>query len=406
MRRQKPTLLLLALLFLAAPLAPARAAERSTAASEVAFAYGVRAYNHGDFAEAVRLFQEAVAADPDNREAREWLAAAQRRQSEAAAVAVPGFAGLLPLRDQPRFDLRLGADYGQDSNPLLINAWAGATIPGTGRTFTGEVGDHVADFDLRAAVYPFYGRGGWSLGLAGEAKAARFSDLDFLNERQWRAAAQLAWGTDPLGYLTGPLGYTRVPFGHSRVAFLLQAGTTDTRLDGDPLIRADEAALALVLRETVTTATQVEVDFQRRDLLDGRFKSDLTSLSASQVFFLGQRDRYLRAGGLWSQENKALEGDVSGLGESVELALPLSHRWAVQLAVSRREDKIDPLTGGDFKDITIRAAGSLSWGITRNLYLTGRATWTRRDSDFLRFGSFQERDYERTTTGLGIQWLF
>jgi hypothetical protein len=156
----------------------------------------------------------------------------------------------------------------------------------------------------------------------------------------------------------------------------------------------------------VSTATQVELDVQQRDLLDGRFKSDLTAVSATQLFFLGQRDRYLRLGGLWSQENKAVAGDVSTLGQTVELALPFSHRWAVQLAVSRREDTIDPLTGGDFKEITIRAAGSLTWGITRNLFLTGRASWTRRDSDFVRFGSFQERDYERTTTGLGLQWLF
>ncbi len=78
--------------------------------------------------------------------------------------------------------------------------------------------DRVADLDLRAAVYPFYGRSGWSLGLTGQAKAARFQDLDFLNERQWSAAVQLAWGADPLGYLTGPLGYTRVPFGASRLS--------------------------------------------------------------------------------------------------------------------------------------------------------------------------------------------
>ena len=91
MRRQRLCSTLLLLTLLTAPLAAARAAERSTAVAEVAFTYGVRAYNHGDFAEAVRLFQEAVAADPGNREACEWLAAAQRRQSESAAVTAPGF---------------------------------------------------------------------------------------------------------------------------------------------------------------------------------------------------------------------------------------------------------------------------------------------------------------------------
>jgi hypothetical protein len=395
---------------LAAPfaLAPAAAAERSTAVSEVAFAYGVRAYNHGDFGEAVRLFQEAVAADPDNREARDWLAAAQRRQSAQAdqTVAAPGFGGLLPLRDQPRFDLRAGAAYGTDSNPAELPKDAIALGSGIG-TLRGEVSDRVTDLDLRAGVYPFYGKGGWSLGLTGQAKASRFQDLEFLNERQWSAAAQLAWGSDPLGYLTGPMGYTRVPFGASRVSFLLQAGRTDTRLNGNALVTADEAALALVLREGVVTATQVELDGQRRDYLDGLRKADYRSVRASQLFFLGQRNRYLRLGVLHGKETGGLEGDTTSDEGTAELALPLGDRWTLQLAASRARDKIDrPATS--FADTTTRAAGTLAWQAVGHLYVTGRGSWAQRDSGFTpaSASALDFRDYSRTTVSLGLEWLW
>ena len=203
--RRSILLLLLALLAAGPALAQPSAAD-----AEVAFTYGVRAFNHGDYAEAVRLFQEALDADPKHREAREWLALAQRRQAAGETVAAPGFAGLLALRDQPKFDFRAGAFYGEDSNPALMPDDAIAFIPGFG-PLQGEVEDRVTDLNLRAAAYPVYGKGGFSLGLTGEVKSARFADLDFLDERQWSAAVQLAWGSDPLGYLTGPMGYTRVP---------------------------------------------------------------------------------------------------------------------------------------------------------------------------------------------------
>jgi hypothetical protein len=401
-RRPIPVLLLAAALLAALPVS---AAARSVADAEVAFTYGVRAYNHGDFGEAIRLFEEAVAADPDHREAREWLDLAKRRQT-AGTVAAPGFGGLLALRNQPKFDFRLGAAYGQDSNPLLMPTWAGASIPEEGLTLTDVADDEVANLDLRAAAYPLYGRAGWSLGLTAEAKAARFADLDFLDETQWRGAVQLAWGSDPLGYLTGPLGYTRVPFGHGRAALLLQVGTGKTDLDGDPLIQVDEAALSLVFRETVKTATQVEIDVQRRDLLDGQAESDLLSASASQVFYLGRRDRYLRIGGLWSEEDGALAGDVSTLGATGEIVLPIGDRLTFQAAATRRVDEVEPATGPGFDDTTLRAVGALTFSVTRHLFLVGRVSWTERDSDFRRFGFFEERDYERTTAALGIQWLF
>jgi tetratricopeptide (TPR) repeat protein len=411
MRRLRllPILLLLTA-FLAAPLAPvpAAAAEHSTAAAEVAFTYGMRAYNHGDFAEAVRLFREALEADPSYPDARAWLDLAERRQREgAAAVTIPGFGGLLPLRDQPPFDLRLGAAYGTDSNPAELPQDVTAVV--NGKTLQGEVKDKVTDLDLRAGIYPFYGKGGWSLGLTGQAKAARFSDLDFLNERQWSAAAHLAWGSDPLGYLTGPLGYTRVPFGASRVSLLFQAGRTDTRVNGNALETADEAALALVCRETAATATQVELDYQKQNLIDGFRNGRSQSAGISQSFYLGQRDRYLRLGVVGGREKDQLVGgDGSFLTASAELALPLGNRWSLQIAGSRRRDQRDAAgTLPQFDDTTLQAAGSLSWEVVRHLYVIGRASWAKRDTTLSgTLAALTLRDYQRNTASLGLQWLW
>jgi len=415
-RSNRPLLLFLLALLLAAPLATVRAsaAERSTATAEVAFTYGVRAYNHGDFAEAVRLFREALEADPGYADARQWLSLAERRQREGAAVVTaPGFGGLLPLRDQPPFDLRLGAAYGTDSNPAQV----------TNRTFgvlTRVVHDRVTDLDLRAATYPFYGRGsddprnGWSLGLTGQVKADRFQDLDSLNERQWSAAVQLAWGSDPLGYLTGPLGYTRVPFGHSPFSLLLQAGRTDTRINGDPQLTADEAALTLVAREAVVTATQVELDVQRRNYIDGFEKADFWSVGASQFFFLGRRDRYLRFGVSRGKENDGLRFDTTSLEGTAELALPLTDRVVVQLAGSRRKDESESsfpiFLSSRFDTTTDRVAAALSWEVGRHLYVTGRASWSERRTDtpfFIVSPVLLAFDkYQRTVASVGIQWVW
>jgi hypothetical protein len=398
---RRPTLVLALLLLAAVPTWP-----QSSADAEVAFAYGVRACNRGQWDEAVRLFREAQAADPEDETVRAWLELALARQ-RGGAVAAPGFDGLLALRDQPRFDFRAGATYGRDSNPALLPDDVVATAAGIG-TLVGEVDDRVADLDLRAAVYPFYGRGGWSLGLAGEVKAARYQELDFLDERLWRAAVHVAWGSDPLGYVTGPLGYTRVPFGHSRVSLLLQAGRTDSRAES-PLVTADEVALAAVFRETAATATQIELGFQRQDLLDGLLDSDVWSASASQLFFLGRRDRYARIGIARQETADGLLGDSSSLTGTAELALPLADRWTLQLAASRRKDDFEALVLGDFEDTTIRAAASLVWQLVPRLYLTGRAGWAERDSTHepgTNLAPLAHRDYSRTTASLGFQWIW
>jgi hypothetical protein len=409
-KRHRSSTLLLLIALAVLMTAPSLAAEHSTAAAEVAFTYGVRAYNHGDFAEAVRLFREALEADPGYPDVHAWLNLAERRQHEgAAAVSVPGFAGLLPLRDQPRFDLRLGVATGTDSNPAELPKDVIAI--GTFGTLRGEVRDQVTDLDLRAGVYPFYGKSGWSLGITGQEKVARFSDLNFLNEAQWSVAAHLAWGSDPQGYLTGPLGYSRVPFGASPVSILLQAGRTDTRVNGNALDTADETALAVVLRETTTTATQVELDYQKHELEGGRFPDGRAkSAGVSQFFFLGRRDRYLRLGAERGKETDfVVTDDTTSLTGSIELALPLADRWTLQLAASRRKDEHDGFVLGKFDDTTSRAGAVLSWLVAPHLYVTGRGSYAKRDSTYAPDGNIAvlaRRDYQRTTASLGLTWLW
>jgi hypothetical protein len=390
------------LLFASAP-----AWSQASADAEVAFTYGVRACNRGEWDEAVRLLREAQAADPEDETIRAWLELALARQ-RGGTVAAPGFDGLLALRDQPRFDFRAGATYGRDSNPALLPDDVVATGAGIG-TLVGEVDDEVADLDLSAAVYPLYGRGGWSLGFAGEVKAARHQELDALDERQWRAAVHLAWGSDPLGYVTGPLGYTRVPFGHSRVSFLLQAGRTDTRVE-NPLMTADQLALSAVFRETAATATQIELDFQKQDLLDGLLDSDVWSASISQLFFLGRRDRYARIGVARQETTDGFPiGDATALTGTAELALPLADRLTLQLAGSRRKDDFEGLVLGNFEDTTTRTAASLSWQVVPRLYVVGRAGWAERSSTHeagTNLAPLAHRDYNRTTASLGFQWIW
>jgi hypothetical protein len=401
MRRTIPILLLLAVILLAA--APALA-QSSSADAEVAFTYGVRAFNRGEWDEAVRLFREAAAAAPDDENVRAWLELALAKQ-RGGTVSAPGFDGLVVLSNQPRFDFRAGAFYGQDSNPAELPDDVIAFGSGIGGSLAGEVEDDVVDLDLRAAAYPFYGRGGWSLGLSGQVKASRFQELDFLDQRQWRAAGHLAWGSDPLGYLTGPLGYTRVPFGHSRVSLLLQAGRTDTEAD-NPLLTADEAALSVVFRETVKTATQIELDIQKREILDS-VDADFWSVGASQLFFLGARNRYLRFGVARGKETDGLIGDRTALDGTVELALPLNDRLNLQTAAVRRKEEIDPGSFPSFDDTTTRAAASLSWRLVGSLYLVGRASWAERDStlSFFTADPLTHREYQRTAVSLGIQWI-
>lgn len=416
---------ILLLLILSGVLLPQPgAAQASSAEAEVAFAYGVKAWNHGEWDEAVRLFREAVAADPGDGTARYWLGLALLRQGQHREAAVEIEASLeaerppaversrveadlrrarsgeaetgvapvyglelLAVRDRPRFDLRVGGFYGSDSNPALLPE---------GTALGDDTEDNVANLDARAAFYPFYDRHGLSLGITGEYAAARLSDFDVLDQDRWGAAAHLAWGNDPLGYLTGPLGYTRVPSGSGRAALLLQIGTSESRLDGDPLLQAHGAALTVVGRLSREVAAQVETSFSRRDYLDGAVSTDAWTLTPSLIFYLGRRERSVRIGLALGEEE-----DTRGQGHLAELSLPVSERWVLQLAAAQQRDETSGASGFDETTRTVR--GALTWAATRHLFVTGRAGFAERDTDRNVF--FDDRKYDRTSFSLGVLWM-
>lgn len=110
-------------------------------ASDDALDRGVSAYRGGDYATAVRKFREALAYDPDNAAAREYLGRAQDRQNElndkAAKEAVAAAAG----QSDAIFDGRAGArDLG------------GIKVAGSGAGKGAGVGDPVVPPTRRTAA--------------------------------------------------------------------------------------------------------------------------------------------------------------------------------------------------------------------------------------------------------------
>ena len=65
-----------------------------------------------------------------------------------------------------------------------------------------------------------------------ETRRSFHQDFGFLDLGEAHGAVQLAYGSDPLGFLQGALGHARVPFGASRLTALLQAGGAAYQVDG------------------------------------------------------------------------------------------------------------------------------------------------------------------------------
>ena len=473
------------------------------AAQEVALTYGMRAFQHGEYKDALDRFEEAVRLDPDDGTARFWLglarlktgdakgaaadigaslqlkrpasvergrvlsslgeaqleagdaAAAERTLKEAMAAnpndaATLYFHGLalarlgrteegrgeaerarqidptlpqVPERTVapgtrgesvettaalPFFEIRLGAEVGHDSNPAAISDDVTPFDPSTGAVV--ERADDVGNLDLRAEIHPFYDRAGWSLGLRLHGYQTLHQDLDSLDLTQARGAFSLAWGKDPLGVVTGPMGYTRVPSGDSRVSFLIQGGTAYSELDGDSYVRSHQAAGSATIRESKSTATQVDLHWQdfnffqstgnpilTGDLLNGHE----TSLGASQYFYLGRRDRYVRVGGVAGDVRRANAFFSGSFREgTIELSLPLHRRLMLYLSGSRRKDDLDEGQTPHKEETTV-AVAALVWAFADHFYLTARGATVRFDEgeplfDFL--------DYDRTLATVGVTW--
>lgn len=451
---------LLVLLLVTPPGAPGAEADRdggSISAAEVSFVYGLEAWHDGDRERARSLFEQAVEADPEHGAAHYWLGLAHlvRGEPEAAVraieaslraerpppvsaqrieadlararrraasepeetIALPAYQGeVIPLRRLPRWELRLGAAIGSDSNPALIPDGAVGVLP-DGRVVSGPQEDTVADLDLRLEVHPFYDRQGFSLGIAAAGSRGLHDDLDELDLRVLEGVVSLAWGGAPRGYLPGPLGYTRVPARGGPFALLLQAGLRDETLDGESFAERVRAGLALTFREGPGTTTRLDLSFADDDFdtLPGlaagsgaAASGETVAVELSQYVYLARGNAYLRLGVGASDRDAGQGFAAEGLEGLVELSVPLSRR--LLLYAEGRTGRLDfddpasnPFGGSPREDTITRLTASLAVALSPRLWLTVRGSYLERDVD-LGVGS-GILDHDRTSAGVGLRWF-
>lgn len=423
----------LALATLTAMPADARA-DHSDADLEIAFADGLLAFHDGDLSTALERFEEVVAADPGDRQARRWLEATRARlrddgdEDVAAPAWVEGTIRVTP--ELPRFDGRLALAVAADSNPYLLSDDLVLSRP-DGEILDGPEEDLVGLGDLRLALRPFAGGGGGggggrsSFSLVGELGAALHRDFDDLDTTRARVLAQLAWGRDPRGYVLGPLGYARTPLGSDSVSFLLQVGGSRAWVDGEAAVDRVEVAGSMTLRPGGWGLTRLQARYRDAESDTDRpgagtaldpFGEEIAA-GVVQTFFLGRPDRYLRLGAEAGEIDAGLAYDRSFVDLSVELALPVGRdgRSTLYLAGGgRRDDFDDPvstffLAGADDtrEDETLRAGAGLVTRLGDQFALTGRVGWSDRDSDLgTVFGGTDFLSYDRTLASLGLVWNF
>lgn len=407
--------------------------EHRIADAEVAYARGLLALHEGEVDDAVRLFEEALAANPEHEDAPAYLDYA-RRLARGEAATEPGREER-PFGDVPTWEIGLGLLAGNDSNPAMLQGDTVATpFEGTvADAIVGDESDSFTQLDLRAAAHPLVDRGGWTLGLVGEGHQTLFGDLDFLDLSRTRGTVHLSYGGDPLGYLAGPLGWVRVPYDDRPVAVLFQLGAAFDRLDGQTWRDELAAAVSVTFREGRALATRLGVSYRDHDFEQG-FETDLAEdevslipqdhseveLSVDQFFYLGRRNRHVRvgvsAGDRSTDSGIGLDQDASTLGARVEVGLPLTRRFTLGLAGSWRNVDFDkpesnPLfpfffTDRPREDTTTRLAAVASWVLKPRLLLTGRVARIDRDT---KIGPAAEElldlDYDRTVVSVGIRWF-
>jgi len=440
-----------------------RREEISTAAYAVAFTHGVLAFEEGDDRAAAELFAEAAHRDPREGTARHWLGltllrlgrleeaiaqlemslraerppaagrdrvladlAAARQQLQApdripgagAAVAPGGLELALPVPFLPRWEGRIGADAGRDSNPGLLPDGLPFTIFG----LTPAKADETARLDGRVEVHPFYDRHGWTLGLSAAGSRSFHQDRHDLDLADARGTVSLAWGRDPQGYLAGPLGFTRVPPGAGRFSLLLQGSGAGFWIGGAPYARLVESAASLLARESARWVTRIDLQAQARRYPGSR-RADLLVdgsevwLGISQTLYLGRADRYVRLGLAGGQRGGGLIADASLRKATGEAAVPLSARWSLLLFGSRGEEKFaHPESGlrgeaGQARDDVLWQAGAAAlWKTTERTQWTLRVIRTRRDSNVEipnpPSPAIDLFDYRRTVVAAGFNWFF
>jgi hypothetical protein len=435
------------------------AAGHRLAESEVALAEGLAAFESGQDREAADWLGKSAKLNPDAgnphywrglallrlgwpREAAAELAAsltarhppevdlqrvlsdleAARRASEGQAVPVemPAWRPAdQPIDDRGIWEGIAGLSFATDSNPNLLSRELILPPPGNhGKLIRGEESDAKTRPAVNLGIYPFHDRPGPNLGVSLEVRRSLHQDFGFLDLGEAHGTVQLAVGSDPLGYLKGPLGHARVPFGASRFSALFQAGGTTYQLNSASYLRIWAGAASLAFHESSATATRLDLgyadrNFSQGELVDERRSGKDLSLQASQLFYFGRRDRFVRIGvlGVDRQAQRAFSESI--LEGNAELELPFALRWTVHLEGSVRRDDFDHsesnlliLGGPTRSDTTHRAAVTLVWMATDRLRLIARGTFVNRSSSVDLGPDLPDLDYRRTIASVGASWVF
>lgn len=399
------------------------ASTHSISNGEVAFAFGLAAYNRGDYEEAEERFEEALAANPEHPSAGAWLqrARAAARGARDSAPPLPSPDSLSGFGALPPWELELRAALARDDNGLLLSDDSQATVPDHG-TFDGPISDTVAQLGARIELRPLRGKGGWTLSLVGEGYQALYNDLDFLDFTRLQGGLNLAWGGDPAGFTAGPLGYLRMPDAGRRLGLLLQVRTTDDSLDGDSLLTSNAVSGSLFLYQGNAGRTRLSATLTDQDYSDdgsGVFEASgtVTEAEVAQTFYLGSSHRFLRLTAAAGQRDAGEAFDEDRVRGGGELALPIARTWTLSFwgSVERRErDNVEsnPLFGSfpvdeAREDTLIRAGVSLTWAVTPRLLWTARGSRTDRDADLGPVAEqFLDLDYQRTVVAVGLRWFF
>lgn len=416
--RRIPSAVVLALLLALAAL-PIHAAEESLARSQLALAEGLLAWHEERLSEAVEHFSKAVELNPGDETAHAWLDAARRRLAGETVAEPEPPEPAQPIDDRGLWEGVVGAGITFDTNPNLFSDELILPPPGdpSGELIRGEESDGTLRLSAGVGLYPFHALSAPNLGIALQARRSFQNDFDFLDLTEARGAVQLAWGSSPLGFVDGPLGSARVPFGVSRFSGVVQAGASLFQLDDARYLETVDGAASLTWQPSEATATRLDLAYSDRNFADRGIEElksgEELSLQASQLFFLGRRDRFVRVGVRGLERGASRAFDASVLEVNAEAALPFLLRWEVRFWGAWREDDFDhpesnlfaPTSGVVRDDETLRASATVVYRPAPRLRWLARATWVDRDSTVDLGPDLPDLDYRRFLVTAGIHWM-
>jgi hypothetical protein len=420
MRRTLPSLLFAVLGFMALAVASFAAPVPRRAEAEVDLAEGFNALEAGDVAAAIDWLSKAAKLDPNTGAQRGLALLRQGRAREAAAEIEASLTGGSPLQtvdDRSLWEATVGLSAAADTNPNLLANDLSVPAPGPGdKVVRGGDSDGFGRAGLRLGIYPFHAREKPNLGVTLETGRAFHFDFGYLDFGQARGTVQLAFGSNPQGYLDGPLGTARLPFGSSRFTSLFQTGGAVYRLGSEPYYQTLEGAAVFGIRETPATTTRFDLGYADRRfpgglLSDPRRSGQDLSLGLSQIFYFGGWNRMLRLGARGVDRRAGPEFKGTFLEGNGELVWPLGLRLSTVLEGRVREDHYDRResnlfdpTGPRRRDTTLQTAAALVFASTDRLRWTARAAYTRRRSNVDLGDGLPDLGYRRLVVSAGLSW--